>query len=107
MIICDSDFEEMGKIDSSSESEEEDYDEQEQPYRIEKKGDKVSNDLDFYAWDRHNKKHIHWIYQYDEIRTTPYSRARSNPHRNNVSATEWNTMSASYILFNSVPEGGL
>ena len=95
------------EIESSSESEEEYEDEQDQSHAIEKKGDKVSNNLYFYACDRHKKKHIHWIFQYDEIRTTPYSRDRSMSSMNNVNATEWNTMSASQILFKSMPEGEL
>ena len=95
----------MEKTDSSSESEEED--EHDPPLGIENKGDKVSNDLDFYAWDRHKKKHIHWIFQDYAISTTPYSRARSKISMNNLSSTEWNTMSASQILFKSIPEGEL
>ena len=71
MINNDSDSEDIKKV-SPSESEEEDEDEQDQPQEIENKCDKVFNDLDFYAWYRHKKKHIHWIFQDDEIRTTPY-----------------------------------
>ena len=58
-----------------------------------------------YAWDMHNKNHIHWIFQDDDIGTTPYSRARSNTSTDNISATELNTMSYSHILFKSTPEG--
>ena len=105
MIINNNDYEDMKKIESSSESEEEYEDEQDQPHRIENKGDKFSNNLDFYAWDRHKKNHIHWIFNDDEIRKTPYSGASSNPSENNVRATEWNTMSASQILSKSMPEG--
>ena len=88
-------------------SEEEDEDEQDQPQVIEKKGDKFSNDLDFYAWDRHKKKHINWVLQDYDIRKTPYSRAMYKRSMNNVIATEWNTMSDSHILFKSIPEGEL
>ena len=95
------------KKESSSEPEEEDEYEQDQPQGIEKKGDKVSNDLDFYAWDRHKKKNINGIFQDDEIRKTPYSRARSNPSMKNVSATEWNTIYASQMLSKSMPRGEL
>ena len=86
MINNDSDSEDIKKV-SPSESEEEDEDEQDQPQEIENKCDKVFNDLDFYAWYRHKKKHIHWIFQDDEIRKTPHSRARSKPSMNNVSET--------------------
>ena len=72
---------------------------------IENKGDKVSNHADYYDWDRHKKNQIHWILQDDEIRKTPYSRSRSKPSMNNVSATVLDTMSASQILFKSMPEG--
>ena len=58
-INNDSYFEDMNK----KESEEEDGDEKYQPQGIEKKGDIVSNYLDFYAWDRHKKKHIPWVFQ--------------------------------------------
>ena len=70
-------------------------------------GDEVSNDLDFNAWDRNNKNHIQWVFQDDKIRKIPYSRARSKPSMNNFTATEWNTMSASQILFKYMPEGEL
>ena len=98
-VITDYSFEDMKKTDWSSDSKEEDGDEQYQPHGIEKKGDKVSNDLGSYSWYRQKKKHIHWIFQDDEIRTTPYSRARSKPSMNNVSATEWNSIPALQILF--------
>ena len=77
----------MKKTESSSESEEEDEDKQDHPQGRENKGDKVSNNLDFYAWDRHKKKQIHWIFQNDEKRKTPYSRSRPKTSMNNVSAT--------------------
>ena len=85
-------------------SEEDDEDEQDQPQVIEKKGDEVSNDLDFYAWDSHKKRRIHWIFQDYEIRTTPYSRSSSKPPMNNVSSIEWNTISASHLLFKYMHE---
>ena len=97
----------MGKTESSSDSEEEYKDEQYHPHNIEKKGDKLSNDLVFNAFDRHKKKHTHWIFQDDDIRTIPHSRARSKLSMNNVSATECNTMSDSHILFKSILEGEL
>ena len=74
---------------------------------IENKGNKVSNDLDFCDCYRHKKKHIHWVFQDDDKRETPYSRARSKPYMNNVTATECNNMSTSHILFGSMHEGEL
>ena len=47
------------KKESSSDSGEEDEDEKFPPQGIENKGDRVSNDLDFYAWYRHNKRNVH------------------------------------------------
>ena len=91
---------------SSSKPKEEDEDEQDHPQGIENKGDKFSNDLDFYAWYRHKKRRIHWILKDDEINITPYSRTRSKPFMKNISATEWNTMSDSQVLSKSMPEGG-
>ena len=44
-INNDSDFEDTKKTDSSSDYEEEDENEQDQPHGIEKKSDKFSNDL--------------------------------------------------------------
>ena len=76
-------------------------------HKQEKRSDKVSNDLYFYAWDRHKEKNIYWVFQDDEIRTTTYSRARSMPSMKNVTATEWITMYASHILFKSMPAGEL
>ena len=74
---------------------------------IENKGDKVSNVLDFYDWGRHKRKQNHWVVQDYEVSKIPYSRARSKPSMNKVTATEWNTISSSQILFKSVPEGDL
>ena len=71
-----------------SDSEDEDEDELGHPQRIEKKGDKVYNDLYFYAWDRKRKNQNHCIFQDNKIRIVPYSRASSKPSMNNVSATE-------------------
>ena len=77
----------MKKTESSSESEEEDEDKQDHPQGRENKGDKVSNNLDFYAWDRHKKKHIHWVFWDDKKSTTTYSRDRYKPSMKSVSAT--------------------
>ena len=66
----------------------EDEDEQDKPQVIEKMGDKVSNNLDFYAWNRHKKKHIHWVFQDDDIRTTTYSRSRYKTFMKNFASTE-------------------
>ena len=104
LINNNSDFEDMEKTESSSESEKEDEDEQDHPQVIEKKVDKNSNNLDFYAWDRHEKKHNHYVFQDDDIMTTPYSIARSKPSMNNINATEWNTISDSHVLSKSMPE---
>ena len=64
---------EESEIESSDE-EEDAADNAAKNGKAEKKGDLQSTDMEFYAWNRHTKKHVKWDYSVDDIRETPYNK---------------------------------